>query len=164
MNWYKIKKLAASKKLILSRGVSGSGKSTLAKELGSAGVVFGTDEFFTQNGKYDFDIKRIKEAHQWNQDRTEQAMQKSISPIVIDNTNLQFWEMKPYVEIAQRYGYDIDFAEPNWHQELKDKEGQWNFDFLRGRNIHGVPEDRLREMIDNYEYNPTIENILRSKK
>jgi len=157
-------KLANQKKLILARGVSGSGKSTLAQELGQGGTVFSTDEFFMRNGNYQFDPDKIQEAHQWNQKRTEQAMQDGLSPIVIDNTNLRFWEMKPYVETAQKYGYSVEFAEPDWHPDLKDDKGRWNFDFLKGRNVHDVPDDVLQEMINSYEHNPTVDDVLRSKR
>uniref|UniRef100_A0A8C9YUW6 NEDD4 binding protein 2-like 2 n=1 Tax=Sander lucioperca TaxID=283035 RepID=A0A8C9YUW6_SANLU len=35
------------------------------------------------------------------------------SPIIIDNTNTQAWEMKPYVKMALERGYKVDFCEPD---------------------------------------------------
>ena len=159
-NWYKI---AQQKKLILTRGTPGSGKSTLAKQLGQGGVVFSTDDFFMKDGKYQFDSKLLSRAHQWNQDRVEKAMQQGISPIVIDNTHTQKWELKRGVQLAQQYGYEIEIKEPDWHPNLKTPEGKWNIDFLRGKNKHDVPEESLRRMIDRYDYKPSIEDILKSK-
>ena len=84
--------------------------------------------------------------------------------IIVDNTNTKFWEMKPYVEIAQQNGYEIEFAEPNWHPELKNPQGKWNFNFIKGRNVHGVPDNVLNNMINRYEYDPSVENVLKSNK
>lgn len=151
------------KKLIIMRGVSGSGKSTLAQELGKDGVIFSTDDYFMIDGEYKFNPKELGSAHRWNLRRTEKAMQYSKPLIVIDNTNTQAWEMSKYVEIAQQYGYNIEIAEPNWHPDLRNEEGKWNFDFLKGRNKHGVPEEALKRMIDRYEYDLTVEEILNNE-
>jgi len=159
-NFYK---LAQNKKMIIARGISGSGKSTLAQQLGKGGVIYSTDDFFMREGKYQFDSKLLSKAHQWNQDRTEKAMQEGKPLIVIDNTSCSKWEMRKYVQLAQKYGYDIEIREPDWHPDLKTKEGKWNIDFLRGRNKHDVPPEVLQRMIDRYDYNPSIEDILKSK-
>ena len=160
MNWYKQAQL--EKKLILMRGVSGSGKSTLAKELGGEHT-YSTDEFFMRDGEYKFDSNLIGKAHQWNKDRVEESMNKGVSPIVVDNTNRQFWEMKKYVEMANQYGYEVEFRQPDWHPDLYTPEGKWNFDFLKGRNVHDVPDEMLKRMINTYQYNPTVEDVLKSK-
>ena len=163
MNWYKISQTETEKKLIICRGISGSGKSTLAKELGKGGVVYSSDDFFIQNGKYVFDAKKLGEAHKWNQNRVEEAMKQGMSPIVADNTNTMKFEIKPYLQLAMRYGYKTEFAQPNWHPDLYTPEGKWNFDFLKGRNTHGVPDEALKKMIDRFQYNLTEEEILTSK-
>jgi len=159
MNWYK--QSQSEKKLFISRGVSGSGKSTMSKQLSDN--VYSTDEYFMRDGKYQFDSKLIGKAHKWNQDRVEDAMNKSLSPIVVDNMNRQFWEMKKYVEMANQYGYEVEFHQPDWHPDLYTSEGKWNFDFLKGKNVHDVPDEMLKRMIDTYQYNPTVEEILKSK-
>jgi NEDD4-binding protein 2 len=107
MNWYK---KAQQKRLFVMRGCPGSGKSTLAKQLGQGGVVLGSDDFFMINGTYQFDPNMLSDAHLWNQGRVLSAMKKGITPIVVDNTNTQSWEMKPYVEMAQKYGYDCRWS------------------------------------------------------
>jgi len=161
MNWYK---LAQNKKLWIVRSPSGAGKSTLAEQIaGVNGVIFTTDDYFMHNGKYIFDAKRLGQAHQWNQERTEQAMKQGIPTIVVANTSTRSYEMKSYVQMAQKYGYDVKIKEPDWHPDLKTKEGKWNIDFLRGRNKHDVPPEVLQRMIDRYDYNPSIEDILKSK-
>jgi hypothetical protein len=44
----------------------------------------------------------------------------SLSPVVIDNTNVTFWEIKPYVQIADKYDYIIIICEPRtpWKFDL----------------------------------------------
>ena len=103
------------KTLILMRGVSGSGKSTVAKKLQSklGGVIFSTDDFFTdKDGVYNFDKKQLSNYHSQNELKAESAMKKGITPIIIDNTNTQPWEMKNYVELADRYNYRVVIKQP----------------------------------------------------
>ncbi len=160
-NWYKMSQ--QQKKLYIMRSPPGAGKSTLAKELGKNGVVYSSDDFFMRNGKYIFDIKQLHRAHLWNQQRTERALQQGISPVVIDNTNIKFWEMKEYVKLGIKYGYEIEFVQPNWHKDLYISDGKWNFEFLKGKNVHGVPDDILKKKIEQYDYDPTVEKVLKSK-
>lgn len=149
--WYK---MANQKTLIMMRGISGSGKSTKAQELGEGGVVFGADEFWGPN--YDFDRARIGEAHEWNQNRVREAIEAGISPIVVDNTNTQMWEMRPYVEAAVEHGYNVEFHEPDT---------PWKFDAeeLVKRNRHNVPMDIIQQMLMNWEKNPTVEGVLKAE-
>ncbi|KAG8231432.1 hypothetical protein J437_LFUL000149 [Ladona fulva] len=96
--------------LILLRGLPGSGKSTLAKNLlstpGARGSVHSTDEFFhvPRGGKgqtlYQYDPLRLGEAHEWNRVQVLRAIAHGVTPIIVDNTNVQKWEMLPYVEMA----------------------------------------------------------------
>ncbi|KAG2457351.1 N42L2 protein, partial [Polypterus senegalus] len=102
--------------LILMRGMPGSGKSTHAQELAQSnpnGVVLSTDDYFSQQTGYSYDPSLLGDAHEWNQSRAKEAMEKGQSPIVIDNTNTQAWEMKPYVQLALEKGYNVEFHEPN---------------------------------------------------
>ncbi len=160
MNWYKI---ASDKMFIIVRGPSGSGKSNLAKRLGANGQIFSSDDFFMVNGKYQFNIKKLHQAHKWNQGRVEQAMQNNVPLIVLDNTNTMAWEISPYVKSALKYGYEIEMREPDWHEDLFTEEGKWNTDFLEGRNTHGVNRDILSKMVNRYEYNLSVNDILESK-
>ena len=161
MNWYI--KIAQDKKLILIRGISGTGKSSLAESLAPASQIFATDDFFMVNGEYKFDTDMLSKAHLWNQSRVRRAMVADISPIVVPNTSAKFWEMKAYVSLAKAHGYDIEFAEPNWHPGLKTPEGKWNVDFLSGKNTHNVDKKTLQEMADKYEHGPSIDKVLQSK-
>ena len=164
MNWFRHIKISQEiKTLILLRGVSGSGKSRLAKQFAPSEQIFSGDEFFQYGEDYKFDKSKLPEAHKWNQMRVQHALERGISPIVVDNTNTQFWEMKPYVQMALKNGYRVKFVEPHWDPQLFTPEGKWNVDFLAGKNIHGVDRETLQEMVNRYEYKPNIAKILSSK-
>ena len=149
--WYKA---ARKKKMIIMRGISGSGKSTKARALGESGVVLGSDDFW--GPEYNFDKSKIGEAHQWNQMRVLDALQKGISPIVVDNTNVAMYEIRPYVEMAIKHDYEIDFQEP---------ETSWKFDAeqLAKRNQHNVPIDVIESMLERWDADFTIDDVLKSR-
>jgi len=150
--WYKS---AQPKRIMyIMRGPSGAGKSTKAKELGISGTTLSTDDFWMKDGEYKFDINRIGEAHQWNQQRTRECLKKGISPVIVDNTNIEAWEMKPYVGMAQQYGYQIRIVPV----EVKNTAQE-----LAQRNKHGVPADAIQKMLDKYDPKVTVMDILRSK-
>ncbi|XP_059105894.1 NEDD4-binding protein 2-like 1 isoform X2 [Peromyscus eremicus] len=105
------------KHLYLLRGLPGSGKTTLARQLQRdfpRALIFSTDDFFfREDGAYEFNPDFLEEAHEWNQKRARKAMQNGISPIIIDNTNLHAWEMKPYAVMALENNYEVIFREPD---------------------------------------------------
>ena len=129
------------KNLYLLRGLPGSGKSTLAKQLG--GSHFETDKYFVgENGEYNFDGSKLKEAHQWCQDSVVNAMVLNHTTgehetIVISNTFTQEWEMKPYMDIAKEWGYRV------FTIIVENRHG--------GVNQHGVPDEKLQQMNDRFE-------------
>ncbi|EFA12880.1 NEDD4-binding protein 2 isoform X2 [Tribolium castaneum] len=149
------------KVLVILRGLPGSGKSQLA--VGITDVTLGpgnnsphilsTDDYFIQNGRYVFDPNRLQEAHEWNHRRAFQAMSRGLSPVIIDNTNTQMWEMKPYAMMATDYGYLIEILEPDTWWCFNDKE-------LARRNSHGVPRNKIKDMLDRYDKNITTQKLL----
>ncbi|NP_001340560.1 NEDD4-binding protein 2-like 1 isoform 9 [Homo sapiens] len=77
-------------------------------------LIFSTDDFFfREDGAYEFNPDFLEEAHEWNQKRARKAMRNGISPIIIDNTNLHAWEMKPYAVMALENNYEVIFREPD---------------------------------------------------
>ena len=131
--------------LYIMQGVPGSGKSTIACEL--ADLVFSTDDFFYREGEYKFDAAKIGEAHQWNQLRAEGAMMVGGNDIAIDNTNVKRWEAKPYVQMAERYGYAVVFVRVSS-----------NF-----KSVHGVTQEVIERMKTNME-NLSVEGCLSAEK
>ncbi|XP_040123054.1 NEDD4-binding protein 2-like 2 isoform X6 [Oryx dammah] len=92
------------KLLILLRGLPGSGKTTLSRILlgqSRDGIVFSTDDYFHHQDGYRYNVNQLGDAHDWNQNRAKQAINQGRSPVIIDNTNTQAWEMKPYVEMEE---------------------------------------------------------------
>ncbi|XP_027132552.1 NEDD4-binding protein 2 [Larimichthys crocea] len=148
------------KVLVLLRGAPGSGKSTLARafvEHNPGGVKLSTDDYFTRHGEYWFDPSALGEAHEWNHQRAKEAFERGANPIIIDNTNLQGWEMRPYVVQALKHGYKILFREPDTWWKNKPRE-------LERRTKHKVPVDKIRRMLDGYERYVTIQSIMGSQR
>jgi predicted kinase len=132
--------------LYLVRGLPGSGKSTFAKKLvGEDFLVFEADKYFINqdNGKYEFDISKIKDAHKWCQNLVENCMKDNMinnqyyPEIAVSNTFTQEWEMQPYFELAKTYGYKVfSVIVENRHE---------------GTNVHGVPEEKIEQMKNRFE-------------
>ncbi|NXN12999.1 N4BP2 protein, partial [Indicator maculatus] len=144
--------------LVLLRGVPGSGKSYLARTLledNPDGIILSTDDYFCKNGQYHYDPDCLGEAHDWNRKRAKEAFEMRISPIIIDNTNIQAWEMKPYVTLAQQFKYEVMFREPDTWWKFKPKE-------LERRNIHGVSKEKIKRMLERYERCLSVSSILNS--
>ena len=152
--WYK--KAENDKILLICRGLPGSGKSFVAKQAGKGGVIFSTDDFWYKNGEYVYDEKFAGEAHKWNQKRTKEAMENGISPIVVDNTNVSLYEIRPYVEMAIKHGYKVEYLEPNT---------PWKFDVdeLVKRNTHGLTQEGIQKMLERWDSDFTTEDVLNSK-
>lgn len=129
------------KNLYLLRGLPGSGKSTLAEQLG--GSHFETDKYFIgENGEYNFDGSKLKEAHQWCQDSVANAMVLNHTTgenktIVVSNTFTQEWEMKPYMDLAKDWEYRV------FSIIVENRHG--------GVNQHGVPDEKLQQMKNRFE-------------
>ncbi|XP_017263722.1 NEDD4-binding protein 2 isoform X2 [Kryptolebias marmoratus] len=146
------------KVLVLLRGAPGSGKSTLARALldhNPGGVILSTDAYFVHGGRYCFDPAVLGEAHEWNHKRAKAAFESGANPIIIDNTNMQGWEMKPYVAQALRHGYKVLFREPDTWWKNKPRE-------LERRSMHNVSVEKIRHMLNGYERFVTVQSIMGS--
>ncbi|XP_058489790.1 NEDD4-binding protein 2-like 2 [Solea solea] len=146
--------------LILMRGLPGSGKSTLARELlstGPCGLILSTDDYFDLEDGYRYDPGLLGAAHEWNQSRAKDAMNDHRSPVIIDNTNIQAWEMKPYVQMALEKGYRVDFCEPDTSWKLDPFE-------LEKRNKHGVRHDKIALMSERFSFPVSIDIVLSSQE
>ncbi|GBP82185.1 NEDD4-binding protein 2-like 1 [Eumeta japonica] len=139
--------------LIIMRGLPGSGKSCLSRHVVDITVgphdknyrvhIFSTDDFFAMKGFYN--VQLLDEAHKWNQRRVEIALTQGLSPIIVDNTNTELWEMECYARAGVKEGYYIIVLEPKtpWSRNTKQ---------LAKKNIHGVSEQKLSKMALRYQH------------
>lgn len=128
--------------LFLIRGLPGSGKTTLAKAMVSAFRQWTTvshyeaDQFMLdEGGNYKFDPNKLAYAHAECQNFTEMAMKSHTDFIIVSNTFVQRWEMRPYAEMAKKYDYQLAITE------------------VRGtyKSVHDVPEATMLSMRDRWE-------------
>jgi predicted kinase len=91
--------------LILLRGLPGSGKTTLAHIIlqhpaNLEQEVLSADDFFTnEEGEYNFDSSKLREAHNYCQFRCSERMRQEKSRIVVANTFTEEWEMEEYIDV-----------------------------------------------------------------
>ena len=122
--------------MILVRGLPGSGKSTIAKNLIGFYMHVEADMFWINDqGEYEFDPKRIGEAHTWCQNRTYELLAAGFN-VVVSNTFTTKKEMRYYFEMAR----DFDCV-----PQIVLCQGQYG-------SIHNVPQEALDRMAARFEY------------
>lgn len=120
--------------VVICRGVSGAGKSAFAKFLG--GVICCADDFFMEDGKYNFDATKLKLAHEACRIKFEEAIRRGESRVVVANTNTQNWEFEPYMNFAKEHGYTV------FSLIVENRHG--------GENVHGVPLEVLEKQAQRF--------------
>ena len=123
------------KELFLLRGLPGSGKSTLAKTLN--GKYFEADMYFIRDGKYKFNVSKLKEAHEWCRSSIGGLMMNGEPRLIVSNTFTQTWEMEPYYKLAKKYGYKV------YSLVVENRHG--------GVNEHSVPKETLDKMENRFK-------------
>tara|TARA_B100000678_G_C18224400_1_gene508237 strand:- start:2045 stop:2419 length:375 start_codon:yes stop_codon:yes gene_type:complete len=121
------------KTLYIIRGLPGSGKSTLAKRI-SKNHAEADMWMVDKNGDYKFDPSKLNECHESCQKMIEFFLKNGHSAVV-SNTFTQCWEMQPYMDMAEKYGFDFCVIEC-----------RGNF-----RSIHNVPEKTIQLMRSRWE-------------
>jgi predicted kinase len=130
--------------LFLVRGLPGSGKTSFASAIWNDYAVCEADKFFyDEEGNYNFDPSKLKDAHAWCKNEVETRMkdhqvnQQYYPEIAVSNTFTQEWEMEDYFKLAEKYGYKVVSL------IIENRHG--------GQNVHGVPEDKLQIMKNRFQ-------------
>ena len=124
--------------LILVRGVPGSGKSTYAKTLVDwYHYAIEADQYFVRiDGVYDFNPKLLKNAHDWCYNEVVDVLRNDPKETVsVANTFTRVWEMQRYIDYAK--ANDIPFKVVRC--------------IGRYQNVHGVPDEKVQEMLERFE-------------
>jgi predicted kinase len=143
--------------ILLMRGCPSSGKSYLANKileekiaLGKTAVIRSTDNYwYLEDGTYKFDINKLSIAHKWNQLLCREDAENKIQYIIIDNTNLKFKDILPYLNIAKEFGYDVGEVIPDtpWMQDAQE---------CFKRNAHNVPFEVIERMQKTFRLFPSL--------
>lgn len=122
------------KTAVILRGPCGSGKSSYVDTLCKQGeaMVVSADEFFMKDGLvaddsyqypkdgdplmvpgkvYDFDVKKLQEAHAECLTKFILALREGIRTVIVDNTNTRHWEYMAYIQAARLADYQIRIVE-----------------------------------------------------
>ncbi len=138
-----------TKVLYIMRGIPGAGKSTRAREIAKSYSLFcicSADHFFEDDkGNYSFNPKLLSEAHKYCRELTDEAMCNETPCVIVDNTNTREWEFKPYLELADKYGYKV-------HIEVVGDFDDKSILKYAERNTHGVPAEKVIEMARRFEW------------
>ena len=118
-------------------------------------MVCSTDDFFIDpiSQRYVFDPELLGQNHSRNKDKAQQAIKDGKSPVIIDNTNLEKWEMEPYAEMARRYNYAVTIEEPST---------PWRYDVatLAQKNSKGLDEFKIQRMRDKFQLHVKVEDLV----
>ena len=100
--------------LYLIRGLPGAGKTTLAKLLQMAMVMAdnevvmtSADDYMMVDGEYVWDQSKLFQAHTNCRLDVRQGMEDGVDSIIVHNTNTTERELKPYLSMAEEFGYTI---------------------------------------------------------
>lgn len=129
-------------KVILMRAPSGFGKSTWIKNNVPHATICSADDFFVKrgNGTYSFDARLLGVAHKHCLQAFKDAVLRGDKLVVVDNTNLRKSWYKEYVEFSKVNDVEL-------YQKVLTE---------RFTNVHGVPEEKVNQMISNFEEDETI--------
>jgi NEDD4-binding protein 2 len=176
---------------VINRGVPGSGKSFTARQVlekhgggEPKDHIFSTDDYFGSGEEYrkNWAPDKLGKAHDWNFERFKDAVNKGVTPVIVDNTNVKRRDFMNYAHYARNAGYKVVVQEPSspwWgdHAHMlndKQKHGTELEDFARflaghhqgmeakygvTGNTHGVPLETIRNMLRKWQPNINSDNL-----
>jgi hypothetical protein len=172
--------------MYLLRGPPGAGKSHYSRSRLKEALrrsptaqdvrrhVLSTDNYFTTpDGKYVFDPEKLSVNHHKNQQEAKKCMRRGVTPLFIDNTNIEAAHMVPYVKLADESNYDVQVvnmrdyvtkSNPIWDDVTKINR-KLLLDRATERSGDGsgksIPPEVIAGMCDRYEQIPdlTLEDL-----
>lgn len=124
----------SSVRLVLIRGVPGSGKTWLVNRDFTNMVNVEANDYFSITGEYKYDKHALMQAHKDCFNRADRLLEEGKS-VVVTNTFTRLWEIAPYFELAEKH---------NLIPRVIRCTGRYP-------NLHGVPEEKVRQMLDRFE-------------
>lgn len=127
------------KTVIILRACSGAGKSTFAEFFKSthknATTICCADNYFMQDGEYQFDAKKLGAAHSFCKKTFLSALEQNIPTVIVANTNTKTQDFLYYIDLANEFGYLVfSLVVENRHEN---------------KNIHNVPFEVLNKQKEN---------------
>lgn len=137
------------KTLYIVRGCPGDGKTTLAHRLVDSIVAVAADDMpgLYVDGKYQQHLQ--KQSHEWCMNQIEGMMRGNIEEMAVHNTFTRIFYIKPYIELANKYGYSVHII----HSEAVLTAGG------RTTDTHNVPLDVLASMRNGWENWDTLPKL-----
>jgi len=126
--------------VIIMRGIPGSGKSKFVKNKYPNSTVCSADYYHERHGDYIFHEEEADLAHHQCRDEFDKSIKREDKIIVVDNTNITFYEMKYYIDIGEQNEYDVRFVKMIISPEVAHE-----------RNVHNVPKDTINMLYEMFE-------------
>ena len=124
-------------------GASGSGKSTWLDNNRPEAIICSADTFFmTDDGEYNFDAKKLGEAHAFSRLVWKEHLSYRKNDVAVDNTNLSIAELAYYFFLAHdNCAYDVEII-------LK----KASYEYLREHNHRGSSDWETRQSLINISH------------
>ena len=118
---------------IIVCGASGSGKSRFSELIRSFNpddsAICAADDYFVVQGEYNFDPKRLGDAHRYCQTKFKGCCEMGVSIVIVANTSTRFKDRELYYNIAKENGYTV------YSIGMENLNGT--------KDIHNVPDETL---------------------
>ncbi|XP_062391690.1 NEDD4-binding protein 2-like 2 [Sardina pilchardus] len=122
---YRNKRNRRNRTIYIIRGLPYTGRQDEArKRKGRNGVIIRAFDYFRKYHNSKIITKYLHRAHMWARSEALENIEEGVDPIIISNPNMPLWHMYPYVRMAFRRNYWIEFieTEDTWNASLEELE------------------------------------------